>query len=67
MDVRRRITKPVCLRFFFQGRSHSDGRRVINGLECRVRYKERLGMHSRDMYLLADALDRGSFSELVVD
>ena len=49
------------------GRSHSDGRRVINGLECRVRYKERLGMHSRDMYLLADALDRGSFSELVVD
>ena len=49
------------------GRSHSDGRTAINGLVCRLRHKERLGMHSRDMYLLADALDCGSFSELVVD
>ena len=42
------------------GRSNLDGSRVINGLECKVRHKERLGMHSRDMYLLANALEDGS-------
>ena len=46
-------------------RRNLDGSRVINGLECRVRHRDRLGMHSRehsrDTYLLADALDHGSF------
>ena len=33
-----------------------DGDAVIEGLECKVWYAGRLGMHSRDLYLLADAL-----------
>ena len=34
----------------------NDGDAVIDGLECEVWYARRLGMHSRDLYLLADAL-----------
>lgn len=34
-----------------------DGKRLIDGLECRLWSKTRLGMHARDLYLLADALD----------
>ena len=33
-----------------------DGDAVIEGLECKVWYAGRLGMHSRDLYLLADTL-----------
>ena len=33
-----------------------DGETVIDGLECKVWYAGRLGMHARDLYLLADAL-----------
>ncbi len=39
------------------GKSLLDGRRVIDGLECRVWSRERRGLHSRDLYLLADALE----------
>ncbi|MDE3256988.1 MAG: hypothetical protein OYM47_04050 [Gemmatimonadota bacterium] len=39
------------------GQRFSDGKRVISGLECRVWSNGRLGLHSRDLYLLADALD----------
>ena len=39
------------------GQRFFDGKWVINGLECRVWSNERLGLHSRDLYLLADALD----------
>ena len=34
-----------------------DGETVIDGLECKVWYAGRLGMHPRDLYLLADALE----------
>ena len=34
-----------------------DGKRVIDGLECRLWSKGRLGMHERDLHLLADALE----------
>ena len=34
-----------------------DGETVIDGLECKVWYAGRLGMHPRDLYRLADALD----------
>ncbi len=33
-----------------------DGEMIIDGLECKVWYAGRLGMHARDLYLLADAL-----------
>ena len=39
------------------GERFFDGKWVISGLECRVWSNERLGLHSRDLYLLADALD----------
>ena len=39
------------------GQGFPDGRRVIAGLECRVWSKERLGLHPRELYLLADALE----------
>ena len=34
-----------------------DGETVIDGLECKVWYAGRLGMHPSDLYLLADALE----------
>ena len=39
------------------GQGFPDAKRVINGLECRVWNRGRLGMHERDLHLLADALD----------
>ena len=33
-----------------------DGETVIEGLECKIWHSGRLGMHHRDLYLLADAL-----------
>ena len=39
------------------GQEFPDGKRVIDGLECRVWSRGRLGMHERDLHLLADALD----------
>ena len=39
------------------GQEFSDGTRVIDGLECRVWSRGRIGMHERDLDLLADALD----------
>ena len=40
------------------GRTFQDGLTVIYGLECKIWYKERLGLHTRDLYILADALDK---------
>ena len=45
------------------GQEFPDGKRVIDGLECRVWSRGRLGMHERDLHLLADALD-GSDKEV---
>ena len=39
------------------GQGFPDGNRVIDGLECRLWNKGRLGMHERDLHLLADALE----------
>ena len=45
------------LLFYRAGEDHpDDGDAIIDGLECNVWYSRRLGMHSRDLYLLADAL-----------
>ena len=46
------------LLFYRAGNSpHEDGEAVIDGLECKVWYDGRLGMHARDLYLLADLLE----------
>ncbi len=39
------------------GREFSDGKQVIDGLECRVWCNGRLGMHSRELNWLADTLE----------
>ena len=45
------------LLFYRAGKDHpKDGETVFQGLECKVWYDGRLGMHARDLYLLADAL-----------
>ena len=40
-----------------RGQGFPDGKRVIDGLECRVWNKRRVGMHERDLHSLADAID----------
>ena len=46
------------LLFYRADKDHpEDGETVIDGLECKVWYAGRLGMHPRDVYLLADALE----------
>ena len=46
------------LLFYRVGEEHpEDGETVIDGLECKVWCTGRLGMHDRDLYLLADALE----------
>ena len=46
------------LLFYRAGEEHpEDGKTVIDGLECKVWCTGRLGMHDRDLYLLADALE----------
>ena len=35
----------------------TDGETDIDGIDCRIWHRERLGMHSRDLYGLADALE----------
>ena len=41
-----------------------DSTMKIDGIECRIWCDERLGMHSRDLYQLADALDAGRLTTL---
>ena len=36
---------------------HGDGHGTLNGVQCRVWRHERVGMHARDLYLLADRLE----------
>ena len=46
------------LLFYRVGQEHSDdGETVIDGLECKVWYAGNLGLHPRDLYLLADKLE----------
>ena len=46
------------LLFYRAGREHpEDGEAVIEGLECKIWYAGRLGMHPRDLFLLADILE----------
>ena len=46
------------LLFYRVGRKQpEDGEVVIDGLECKVWYAGRLGMHPRDLFLLADILE----------
>ena len=46
------------LLFYRADKDHpEDGETVIDGLECKVWYAGRLGMHPRDLHLLADALE----------
>ena len=46
------------LLFYRACREHpEDGEVVIDGLECKVWYVGRLGMHPRDLFLLADILE----------
>lgn len=40
-----------------------DGKQEIDGLACRIWRAERLGLHSRDLDLLADALERAEGGE----
>ena len=44
---------------FYRGgkREFSDGKQVIDGLECRLWSKGRLGLHPRELNRLADALE----------
>ena len=42
------------------GRQSADGRGTIDGLECRVWSNDRMGLHPRDLFLLADALELAS-------
>ena len=51
------------LLFYRTGKDHpEDCETVIDGLECKVWYSGRLGMHARDLYLLANALrDQNDF------
>ena len=46
------------LLFYRAGREPpEDGETVIDGLECKVWNAGSLGMHPRDLFLLADALE----------
>ena len=52
------------LLFYRVGAGHpEDGERVIDGVECKVWHDGKLGMHSRDLYLLANVLDAGDLAE----
>ena len=37
--------------------NHTDGHGMLNRVQCRVWRNQRIGMHSRDLYLLADRLE----------
>lgn len=54
---------------FYRASEHSpiDGRRVLNGVECRVWRHKRLGMHARDLYLLASTLESEAVFECLTD
>ena len=53
------------LLFYRAGEAHpEDGETVIDGIECKVWYEGKLGIHPRDLYRLADALETsGEFDE----
>lgn len=42
------------------GREYVDGKWMLNGVECRTWFNKRLGLHTRDLYLLANALESGA-------
>ena len=48
-----------------EGQEYLDGKGVLNGVASRVWRHQRLGMHARDLNLLADVLESGtSFGSL---
>ena len=47
------------------GTNVQDGEVSINGLPCRIWRDQRVGLHTRDTYRLADALDRSNLGEIV--
>ena len=51
--------------------SPTDGHGTLNGVQCRVWRHRRLGMHARDLYLLANRLDDaapfGPLSDVRID
>ena len=52
------------LLFYWDGkREFSDGKQVIEGLECGVWVKGRLGLHARELNRLADALEAAGHGE----
>ena len=52
------------LRFYQDGGQGSlDGENLINGLECRVWSKNRMGLHSRELNRLSHALEAASKGE----
>ena len=49
------------LLFYADGaKDYIDGLGMLNGVECRVWRHKRLGMHARDLNLLADVLESGA-------
>ena len=42
------------------GQDYVDGESVVDGVICRVWRHDRLGMHARDLNLLADVLEKGA-------
>ena len=49
------------LLFYAGGQNdYLDGRGLLNGVECRMWRHKRLGMHARDLTLLADVLESGA-------
>ena len=42
------------------GQPFPDGQTEINGVQCTLRSREILGMHARDLYALADALENSA-------
>ena len=49
------------LLFYADGaKDYIDGFSMLNGVECRVWQHKRLGMHARDLNLLANVLESGA-------
>ena len=42
------------------GQPFPDGQTEISGVQCTLRSREILGMHARDLYALADALENSA-------
>ena len=43
--------------YLTDGQCFPDGKAIIDGLDCELRSNERIGLHPRDAYRLADSLE----------